>query len=731
VEKVREAIEIKRLGTLVKTEKKTKAAVPRIEGFDRANLQGHPKHRKECTLILCEGLSAKTYAVTGIETGWKGRKGRDWFGVYALRGKLLNVRNATPDAISKNKELGDIIKILGLRIRGDYADDESFATLSYGRVLIITDADSDGVHIASLLLNFFHSLFPSLLHRDFLYLMMTPIAKVFFSKGSNRVRVCYSDNEYHKLMREAPPGVIGRVKYYKGLGTSSDEEIHDTFGQKVVRYIWDSEAAADLEKAFHKKNADLRKEWLTGYDPEAYMTPGDEYAVSAYVNQELVRYSIDNCRRSLPNIFDGLKLSQRKILYAAFKRRLFSDTKPMKVAQLAGYVAEHSNYHHGEQCLHDTIVRMAHDFVGSNNMPYFVQDGQFGSRSHHGNDAANARYIFTRLHAYARQLFPTSEDELLQYTPDDGERVEPDYYVPILPMILVNGCTAGIGTGWSCSVPCYNPKELCEKIKVWVRNNGSIAPEEINDLVPYYHGFRGRIERVSETRFMSYGAFEEMMTKAKGRWFRITEIPVSVSTDKYKEMLEEMVESKKLRRMLNYSRPNTVDFHVEVADGFVPDHDSLSLKSPISLTNMVLFSHDGRLQKYSDLHSIFHTYCVTRMGLYTMRKAQEKHDLLQKRKVLSNKLRFLVAIHRQEMSVANVPEAQIVESLVSGGYDRHEDSYAYLLDIPVRWFSEEKIRSLRTQIDEITAAITENERLSEGERWLRDLNELRLPERTS
>lgn len=181
-------IERKELNQMKKTERKK----VRIDGYDPANLAG-TKHSSKCTLILCEGLSAKTYAVTGIETGWNQLKGRDYYGIMALRGKVLNVRNATNTSIAANREITNVLQALNLKYKMDYSQDENFRQLDYGKVLLLTDSDNDGTHIASLIINYFDVLFPTLLDRDFLYIMKTPIAK------ANK-EVFYNEYEYHKFL---------------------------------------------------------------------------------------------------------------------------------------------------------------------------------------------------------------------------------------------------------------------------------------------------------------------------------------------------------------------------------------------------------------------------------------------------------------------------------------------------------------------------------------------------
>lgn len=150
-------------------------------------------------------------------------------------------------------------------------------------------------------------------------------------------------------------------------------------------------------------------------------------------------------RRAIPSAVDGLKPSQRKALFACFKRKL---TKEIKVAQLVGYVSEHTAYHHGEQSMEQTVVKLAQNFVGSNNINLLFPGGQFGSRLMGGKDAASSRYIFTRLAEITRTIFPVLDDPVLEYLDDEGTSIEPKYYIPIIPLVLVNGCD-GIGTGWS------------------------------------------------------------------------------------------------------------------------------------------------------------------------------------------------------------------------------------------------------------------------------------------
>merc|ERR1719163_2529320 len=150
-----------------------------------------------------------------------------------------------------------------------------------------------------------------------------------------------------------------------------------------------------IDLAFNKKRADDRKEWINNYvDGDLVDHSQPEVSYKDFINKELVLFSKANVVRAIPSIMDGFKPSQRKVLFGCFKRKLKSD---IKVAQLVGYVSEHAAYHHGEMSLSETIVGMAQDFVGSNNVNLLVPQGQFGTRLQGGKDAAATRYIYTRL----------------------------------------------------------------------------------------------------------------------------------------------------------------------------------------------------------------------------------------------------------------------------------------------------------------------------------------------
>ena len=557
--------------------------------------------------------------------------------------------------------------------------------------------------------------------------MQTPIVKVFLP----RKELLFYQEEHFREWQASNPEKKYKMKYYKGLGTSSDKEIKNTFGKKLIHYVEDEHTDDNMNKVFHNKFSDQRKEWLGEYDPDRLVhIPNDNSKIfnmnySDHIDTQHIKFSIDDCGRSIPNMMDGLKESHRKILYSAFLRNL---NKVMKVAQLAGYVAEKSNYHHGEQCLFETITKMAQCFPGSNNIPYFVRDGQFGSRLNGGKDAANARYIFTKLEKLTRLLFPEEDDVLLTMKKDDGDDIEPEFYVPILPTVLINGCTAGIGTGWSCSIPCYNPLDLIECVKIWLKKKTAFEEENgelyslLPEISPYYKGFTGEIKKVSENKYITYGKCVREKTSGKRYKVTVVELPVQMWTDKFKTQLEDLLEKKMIKSLKNYSTPDKVKFEIVENDELLCNEDTLNMHSYLYCSNMVLFDEHGRIKKYDTIDEIIDNFCQVRYRYYVLRKKHQLSSLQQLLKTLQNKHRFLQQVMDDELVVYRKDYDKIVSEMEQLNYDKdNKNTYDYLLNMNIRSFTQQKFEDLRKEIEKIEVNITSLHKISETNLWLKDI----------
>lgn len=631
--------------------------IPKLED---ANLAG-TKESHQCLLILTEGDSAKALAMSGIDV-----VGRDKYGVFPLRGKLLNVREANPSVLKNNAEIQSIVKILGLQFDREYDDVDS---LRYGGILIMADQDHDGSHIKGLIINFIHFFWPSLIRLNkFMKEFVTPVIKC--SKPGEESVAFYTIQDFNKWLVGRNNELGGyRVKYYKGLGTSTNQEAREYFKQlskHVISFMFTGSEDDDLiELAFSRSKADERKKWIES----CRLDQSVDHAIknltySDFINKELVQFSVASNARAIPCLVDGLKPGQRKILFACFKRNLKAE---IKVAQLAGYVAEHSAYHHGEMSLSATIVNMAQDFIGANNINLLEPLGQFGSRSMGGKDSASARYIFTRLSPLTRVLFPDVDDKVLRYLEDDGVKIEPEYYVPILPLVLVNG-TEGIGTGWSTTIPPFNPLDLCRNIR------NLLEDKPLEDLHPWYYGFTGCVQSDGSTTYRVTGSFKILSEDT----LEITELPIITWISDYKEFLESMMQgdkaTQKILELREHHSRSTIHFVIKFKQGCLDEfrqdiEKKLRLSALVSLRNMVLFDAEGKLRKYDNVQSILLEFYKVRLEFYQKRKDFVLSQLTAELRILENKVRFVNGILSGELDINNRRKNEVEAVLREKGFD--------------------------------------------------------------
>ena len=570
----------------------------------------------KCTLILTEGDSANGLAVAG-----RAVVGPDWYGVFPLRGKVLNVRDASVDQVSKNAEIQNIKNILGLKHKTQYTDCKS---LRYGQIMIMTDQDHDGSHIKGLLINFFQVSYPSLLKLpDFLVEFITPIAKVY--KGSpkypTKSHTFYSMPEYELWKEEHSDERGWDHKYYKGLGTSSTEDAQLYFRdlekhRKYFHTMKENEPEL-IELAFSKKKADERKEWLRQFRPGTYLDHStQQITYTDFINKELILFSMADNLRSIPSVVDGLKPGQRKVLYACFKKNIRKDTK---VGELAGLVSGFTGYHHGDASLQQTIVGLAQTFVGSNNVNFLEPSGNFGSRLQGGSDAASARYIYTRLSPFARKICSTLDEPVLKYNVDDNHTIEPEVYVPVVPMILVNG-TDGIGTGWSSSIPNYNPEDIVENLKLMMDG------QPPKPMAPWFRDFKGTVTPMAQDRYKFSGIIKQVSDSE----VEITELPIRVWTQDFKERIVDIIKAEKVPSWIkdydDYNTHKQVHFVVRMEEKHMQRaleeglEEKFKLSKSIATSNLVAFDPEGRITKYASVEDILKEFFAVRIKFYEKRK---------------------------------------------------------------------------------------------------------------
>jgi len=636
------------------------------------------KMSSSCSLILTEGDSAKGLAMSG-----RAVIGAEYYGVFPLKGKLLNVREATAKTIMDNAEIGYLVKILGLTYKKKYETMEDLKTLRYGKILIMTDQDQDGSHIKGLLINFIHHNWPGLLKLPFLEEFITPIVKA--TKGS-RVMNFYSLPEFNEWKEKNENWNSYKIKYYKGLGTSTPNEAKEYFTDMErhrIRFSYSGpQDDHSINLAFSKKEIEGRKDWLTNHMeegkrrkelglPDVYLYEKDTRVVNYtdFINKEFVLFSNMDNERSIPCLVDGFKPGQRKVMFTCFKRKLYN--KEVKVAQLQGSVSEKSAYHHGEASLIGTIINLAQNYVGSNNINLLLPIGQFGTRYAGGHDAASARYITTKLSPITSHIFNIEDENLLKFNKDDNLWVEPEWYMPIIPMVLVNGAE-GIGTGWSTKIPNYNPREIVKNLKRMI-NGGELKP-----MIPWYKNYQGTIEQLDSQKFVCNGEIAQLANNK----IEITELPIRVQTQKYKEDLEKMTQGSEkapaqITDAVNYSSDEKVRFVVTMTEEKLHKaetgpgglHAFFKLQATMSTSSMVLFDHLGCLRKYETTEEILQEFFDLRLKYYAKRKRHMEGALGADLAKLSNQARFIMEKCDGTLKVENKKKKVMIEELQRRGFD--------------------------------------------------------------
>jgi len=670
--------------------------IPKLE---EANWAGGSKSH-ETRLILTEGDSAKTFAMSGIDI-----IGRDKYGIFPLKGKLINVRNQSITKIAKNEEIQNLKKILGLKQNMDYESIEERKGLRYGGIIILTDSDVDGSHIKGLIINLFHMYWPSLLKSGYLTTLNTPIMKVTLRDDS--ILSFYNLNEYHEWKERNKDKKVLKIKYYKGLGTSLNDEAKDAMtginnGKLITYKHMDQHDDDNIILAFDKIKTSERKKWLEAYDKNVCLPASMEVSTSDFINKELIHFSIYDTIRSIPSLIDGLKVTQRKILYTGLKHfKNKGKGYEMKVAQFGALVAQMTDYHHGEESINNTLVGMAQTYIGSNNYNLFQPIGQFGTREDNGRKSkASSRYIFTNINPLINLIYRQEDECLLNYIDSDGMLVEPCVYYPIIPMVLVNR-SSGIGTGYSSNIPSHSIHDiinyLMTKLKGEERNMGIriwFNKYKCNNL----------IKKDGDSKYITYGCMKRVKGKKKGYTITITELPIDTWTKSYKIFIEkELIEKEGLvKTYTNQSTEHDIHITLHISPKFIDKVDAmdddelmktLGLISSISTSNMWLFDHDDKLRKYETAMDIIDDYYDIRLKMYGKRKDIMIKELEESIQYQTSKIKFMTIIKNMDI----VKECQDEEALTKKLHETHGIPIEYIpkfINIPLKSLVNNNMKSL-------------------------------------
>lgn len=770
-----------------KINKTLRVKKPYFERLTDANMAG-TKEGHKCTLFICEGLSAASMVTSGF-----GVLGHDYYGIYSLTGKILNVTKASDNKTDLNIVITQLMQSLGLQLDHQYKTFEDLKkNLRYGRIVCMKDADTDGSAIMGLLLNFFYAKFKSLLeievdgeYYNFFNEFITPQIQVVTKLNSkeefyNKVEFLswYDDNNNN----------IKSIKYLKGLASNSAEDTlryFKNFDDFLIPIRVDKQSDYYMNMAYsgNKTEIELRKQWVQTCTEDTYLPriQNQPINISPFIMKDLVLFSHESCTRSIPNIYDGLKPTQRKILYTLFNLPEKDALKPRKVFELTAKTAEKAQYHHGDSSLNGTIMGMMQTWCGSNNIPLLGHEGFIGTRFGLGQDGGAPRYVYSCLSKITRYIFPKIDDELLEITEEDGVLVEPKYYMPIIPMVLINGAV-GIGTGYSTSVPLHNQYQIIDFLIKMLKTN-----LELDDLAEsfeqtkskqkinlYYPGFKGKFTR-SEIGFNSHGVFEWIVPDGAKGFFKselkyknkiaglnydpcflkITEIPISqIGFTHMINKLKDVLNSKKEGGLLidfkdnsvngNGSQQEKIELYLKFNnDGSTTHNDFIKAIKPlkeietISLNNMYLFDEHIQIHKYETIHEILWQFIDMRYHYYKLRHKLIINKAYREWKLMNNKAKFIkCVIIDNSIDIKRLSVSELNSKLEEMGFEKFDDgtqsvtsgkagSYNYLIDMSIRWMTKEKYEELCKLKNEKKQFIQEFKQKPIDELWIEDLELLK------
>ena len=737
-----------------------------------ANWAGIPDKKQETILFLNEGNSAKQASdvIASLLDN-----GTNLIGSLPLRGKILNVRkNKKPKRELKNKEIFEIKQMLGLQ-----EGDSDPKLLRYGYCCLLFDADVDGGHCSSLLLNFFHFRYPKLIKKGFVLIKWTP---QMVAKKGKQFKFFYTEADFNEWKNRKGWTTL----YKKGLGSLKKEElVFDMKDPKYSIFRMDSLATQSINKFFHNSFADERKEAILKYIPKSIKIK-EGINLSDYLNNYLLEYSVEALKRCLPRFEDNLKPSQRKVVWTVIKNWKYSKGKNLKtksVSSLSGLLKDLTEYHHGETSSQEAIIAMAQNFPCSNNINLLSPEGLFGSRKAGGSDHSSARYLETRPSIVFPYVFREEDHKLLKLLDDRGKEIEPEFMLPTIPMHLING-SEGIGTGWSTSIPAHLPEDVLRCLRELLED------ESLSDLMPGCVGFKGEIEvkeyhprhkrnyedeeepritikkkpeikenkeeRDNIEKIEKDEEIEEepeeikegeeldpalkklrdadevlidentknvvvsrgIFSKIDGNKVLVTELPVGRWSQSYIARLERMIKSKKIKDYESHSVDNIIKFIIKGLN-VKATYKNLSLEKVVSMSNMILLGEGYKPKKYETSEEILREFYKFRLPWYQKRKEYLLEEMLKRIDFCRQRVKLLQLIIDKKIKINNRSRKDVAEQIIKFDID------VKIMDGLSLWsITKDDIQKYVDEKEKLEAEHEELNKKTPQKLWLDDLVDL-------
>lgn len=430
-------------------------------------------------------------------------------------------------------------------------------------------------------------------------------------------------------------------------------------------------------------------------------------SIAHFLSNDFREFSTYDCETNIPSMVDGLKVSQRKVMWT-----VLNNPKTMTVEQLASLVASYTKYHHGAVSLADAIVGLAKNFTGSNNVNWLVPDGQFGNILCHM--PSSSRYISTKLHENWYQWFHKDDNNILEFEIEDAEITEPKYFIPVAPTILLNG-VAGTGTGYATDIFMYKPADVVENVKRAIRG------KKLNDLVPWCNGYKGKIEK-HDGQTVYYGCFERVNTTT----IKITQLPIGYDIEKYKEILIKLVNTGEIKDFYSDSTEENWDITVIAAREWVKQSDDdLMVKLKLitrDTETFVVWDENKRIKRFSGPNELITHFVQWRLTKYEERRIKLMEITAEELAWLKEKLKFIQYFIANSNKLTKMNKGELETLFTSLGFVNIDR----LLQIRLYNLSKDEIDILETQIDWQEEYLSKLQQTNQEEMYLADIKKVKV-----
>ena len=428
---------------------------------------------------------------------------------------------------------------------------------------------------------------------------------------------------------------------------------------------------------------------------------------------EYARYVVEN--RAIPSCIDGLKPTQRKVVYIANKIWKTGNEKPMKLFQLAGRVAAEAFYHHGNTSLESSMVGMAQKF--KNSLPLLQGVGQFGSLR---SPAAGApRYISAKLHPNFRLLY--QDFDLLENKIEEGEKIEPAFFLPIVPTVILNG-TSGIAVGFATNILNRNPKDVVDACI------STLNDKRMKVLAPWIEEFNGTFTRDLENpkTWKIKGQHQIINTTT----VKITAIPPNYTYERYEEILNLLME-KGVITSYDDNSSETIEYILKFRRSVLNDLitknklDNVLRLNTQETENLTTIDENGELKIFDKAEDIVKHFVSVRLEWYQIRKDYLIDKTEKQLSLVTNKARFIKDIIDGKLKINNVPKKTIILYLETADYDEVHGSYDYLLSMAIHSLTKERYENLLLEKEGCIIALETLKETYPKEMYLTDLKKLK------